>query len=616
MARQNLLKESSCPILEEGKTVGSIVSMRRKSIQDPSPEALEPQAFIYSRPFKCFFYSVVMLNALTLGLRLDLVPDHNVWTVSEHIFTSLFLLEFLLKLYCLKTAYFRDLWNLLDFLIVITGILDAWILGPILGQSGGMMRMFAFFRGLRLVKMLKMKQELVTLVHGIFDSLQSMAWIAILLVGVIYVFAIFFTALIRDEQYSEPNSGAPKKYFGSLTRTMLTLFNIAILDEWNAIVRPVYLNQIWLIPFFLLFLILTAFSLMNAIVGIIVERTTNAAQDMADSCKEAVTRERFSKGDALWKLVESMDADHDHSISCADVAKSWADEVKREKLQALLDDMQMPDFFTLEDVHTLLDLEATGFVTEENFVVGLTRLVKNNPFHDMCLDQLTMGKIRRQVKHLGTRIDENKKQMKLIMGELGAIRDHLNIPCPKAAHMRVMPDVSKVNSAVTEFSGEVLQLPSLQVLENKKHLSGKIGNAIRRSKSEGRPKNESLRSNGGAAEAEVCVKATNVAHNHQDTIFQLRAEIDILKAELDTTRHQLSLHSRTNRKTMKKSFEKGVSAQSRTHRATHDQSDLKKAVEQRRLPFPNTRTGHQQNNLCEDAETPSLPSMESFISRE
>jgi len=67
---------------------------------------------------------------------------------------------------------------------------------------------------------------------------------------------------------------------------------------------------------------------------------------------------------------------------------------------------------------------------------------------------------------------------------------------------------------------------------------------------------------------------------------------------------------------MKKSFEKGVSAQSRTHRATHDQSDLKKGVEQRRLPFPNTRTGDQQNNLCEDAETPSLPSMESFISRE
>jgi len=613
----------------------------------------EPEALISSPWFRGFFFVAVALNALTMGLRLDVLPNNAIWNIFEHVFTAIFLMEMLIKLFCLKFAYFTCVWNLLDLVIVITAILDAWILGPVMGTEANFVRMFAFFRLLRVIKMLKMRRELMTLVKGIFGSLQSMLWIAVLLAGVVYVFAIFFTALIRDEIYTKgPSTDVPKKYFGSLSRTMLTLFNISILDEWNAIVRPVFLNQMWLVPFFLLFLILTAFSLMNAIVGIIVERTTDAAHEMDYIEAEDKRLGRMHKSDAIWGLVESLDKDKDQSISVYDIEEFCKDAKKMAELQGLLDDMDMPDFFTLEDLHTLLDLEASGIVTKQHFEVGFSRLAKHSPFHCMCLDQLTMGKIRRQLKHLGDRIDANRIQMTLILAELSAIRGHLKIPPPESLPKSVVPPHSEDHSAVTSFCGEVLQLPSLQLAEKKRRLSRKSDSSMRRSKSESRQSSASLQIEEGARKdavgvlcnetsSPVCETYKNsqgqvqkhpppdtltatlltkvkgdVALDEKETIVQLRGEIARLKAKLEKTEQQLVLASKSNGKSTKKSSVKGAPAQGRSPKAISDQMHPAKFVEQPSLHSPKNsaeaRFCGQQRIFDNNSKLPALPFPEDF----
>ena len=57
---------------------------------------------------------------------------------------------------------------------------------------------------------------------------------------------------------------------------MLTLLDIAVLAEWNEIVRPVQAHQPWLLLVFILFLLITAFGMLNVMIGVIVDSTAAA----------------------------------------------------------------------------------------------------------------------------------------------------------------------------------------------------------------------------------------------------------------------------------------------------------------------------------------------------
>merc|ERR1719352_2000031 len=67
------------------------------------------------------------------------------------------------------------------------------------------------------------------------------------------------------------------EYFGTIPRSMFTLFSVVILAEWPEIVRPICEQQVYMFPFFILFIVLTTFGLANVIIGVIVDNTFQAA---------------------------------------------------------------------------------------------------------------------------------------------------------------------------------------------------------------------------------------------------------------------------------------------------------------------------------------------------
>merc|ERR1711957_751113 len=103
-----------------------------------------------------------------------------------------------------------------------------------------------------------MGQDLYLVVIGIYDAMKSTIWVGLVLIVVVYVFAIFCVMFIgkSDERLNYPGFNLteekiessiedfnPYTAFGSMDKAMFTLFNIAILAEWPEIVRPIYMKQ-------------------------------------------------------------------------------------------------------------------------------------------------------------------------------------------------------------------------------------------------------------------------------------------------------------------------------------------------------------------------------------
>merc|ERR1719171_2975420 len=92
------------------------------------------------------------------------------------------------------------------------------------------------------------------------------------------------------------------RFFGSTIRTMLTLFQIFTLDGWSSVVRPVVEQGMpMMLPVFILFIFLTTFGLLNLLIGVIVEHTTQMAKE---TTQENTLLDGHGQGQAMLGLIK------------------------------------------------------------------------------------------------------------------------------------------------------------------------------------------------------------------------------------------------------------------------------------------------------------------------
>ena len=93
----------------------------------------------------------------------------------------------------------------------------------------------------------------------------------------------------------------PYMSFGSMGRSMLTLFNIAILAEWGEVVRPISEKQPLMMALFILFVLFVCYGVMNVIIGMIVESVTHHASELQTFHDEQELTVKLSKLEELAK---------------------------------------------------------------------------------------------------------------------------------------------------------------------------------------------------------------------------------------------------------------------------------------------------------------------------
>jgi voltage-gated sodium channel len=212
---------------------------------------------LVERPgFSAFIIVVIALNAVTLGLETSpavmATPAGAAIMAFDAFALAIFTVEIGLKLIAKGPRFFRSGWNVFDFVIVAVALTPA---------SGA----FSVLRALRILRVLRLMSivpQMRAVVGALLKALPGMGSIIAVLGLVFYVAAVIATKLFA-ETFPE--------WFGNVGASMFSLFQIMTLESWSmGIVRPVMEVHPWAWAFFVPFIIVTSFAVLNLFIGLIV----------------------------------------------------------------------------------------------------------------------------------------------------------------------------------------------------------------------------------------------------------------------------------------------------------------------------------------------------------
>nr|WP_111298077.1 ion transporter [Paracoccus saliphilus] len=221
-------------------------------------------AFVHHRKVQWFITGVIIFNALILGLetsaRIMAAAGPLILTL-DRLCLSIFVIEIGLKIYAQGLRFFRDGWNVFDFAVVGIALVPAT-------QGLSVLRAL---RILRLLRIISVTPRLRRVVEGFLSALPGMASVFLLMGIIFYIFAVMATKLF---------AGSFPDWFGDLGNSAYSLFQIMTLESWSmGIVRPVMEAYPLAWMFFIPFILVTTFAVMNLVVGLIVNSMQEAHQE-------------------------------------------------------------------------------------------------------------------------------------------------------------------------------------------------------------------------------------------------------------------------------------------------------------------------------------------------
>jgi voltage-gated sodium channel len=236
-------------------------------------------AWLETRQVQRAVILVIIINAAVLGL--ETVPDinarfGNLLHQIDRVCLTIFVIELTLAMLAMGTRFFRDPWRIFDFIVVSIALVPA---------TGA----FSVLRSLRILRVLRLisaAPQMRSVVAALLSAIPGLSSIFFLLLLVFYVSAVMTTKLFGD---------LFPEWFGSIGSSMYSLFQIMTLESWSmGIVRPVLEQYPYAWMFFVPFIMMATFTMLNLFIAVIVnamqsEASANQAEQMEQV--EAIARD-------------------------------------------------------------------------------------------------------------------------------------------------------------------------------------------------------------------------------------------------------------------------------------------------------------------------------------
>jgi len=246
--------------------------------------------WVESTLFQNVILAVIIINAIVIGMETSpaiMARFGGTLRLLDRIAIVIFIVEILLKLVVYRLGFFKNGWNIFDFTIVAIALLPT-------GGSLSVLRALRILRALRLVSAMPKMRKVV---QGLFAAIPSMGTVIILLGLVFYIAAVMATKLFGD---------AFPEWFGSIGSSLYSLFQIMTLESWSmGIVRPIMEVYPWAWGFFVPFVLVTSFVVLNLFIAIIV----NAMHEETDEEQAAQRNEILEEIRALRQEMKAMGSD-------------------------------------------------------------------------------------------------------------------------------------------------------------------------------------------------------------------------------------------------------------------------------------------------------------------
>jgi voltage-gated sodium channel len=264
--------------------------LRLSNIRQLAPWRMKLANFVESNIIQTTVILVIIINAIVLGLETSpqaMNEYGNLLLFIDKVCLVIFIVEIILKLLAYQRLFIRNSWNIFDVIVV----------GIALAPGAGPWVVLRTLRVLRVLRLLSMIPKLRLVVEAFLHSIPGLAGVAAVMAIFFYTASVLVTKLYQD---SFP------EWFGSIGKSLYTLFQIMTLESWSmGIVRPVMETYplSWL--FFVPFIIIATFTILNLFIGIIVSTMQELSLPAPKKASDQEIQELIEKLDLSLEELKS-----------------------------------------------------------------------------------------------------------------------------------------------------------------------------------------------------------------------------------------------------------------------------------------------------------------------
>jgi voltage-gated sodium channel len=272
------------------------------------------QLITKSRTFNVYIFSLITFSAILIGI--ETYPDvasryRDLIVLIDRFIIACFVLEIGLKILAFEKKpllFFKDPWNVFDFLIVAVCLIPS--------DDTHFFAVFRILRVLRILRMITFLPKLRLLIGALLKSVPSMGYVVLLIAILFYVYAIVGVFVF---------GATDPLHFGDLHHTMVTLFKVLTLEGWTDIMNTHILGSttdgqlqivsFWPFLYFASFILIGAMIIMNLFIGVIMNSMDESQKELSDELRkmnykdkndEELFKHLISKLDELRDEIQSL----------------------------------------------------------------------------------------------------------------------------------------------------------------------------------------------------------------------------------------------------------------------------------------------------------------------
>jgi voltage-gated sodium channel len=249
------------------------------------------RAFIEHRHVQSVIIGLILINAVLLGLETwpaAMATAGGLIVMLDRAILGVFVLEITVRIYVHRRNFWRDPWSLFDFAVVSIALLPAT----------GQLAVLRALRVLRVLRLLTLVPSMRRVVGALLAAIPGLGSIALVLLILYYVFAVIATNLFAA---SHP------EWFGHIGRSLYTLFQVMTLESWSmGIARPVMESFPYAWAFFIPFILVATFTMLNLFIAIIVNAMQSYTEQEQQETVSAIEQTRSHIEADLHAEVRSL----------------------------------------------------------------------------------------------------------------------------------------------------------------------------------------------------------------------------------------------------------------------------------------------------------------------
>ncbi|CAJ1457432.1 unnamed protein product [Effrenium voratum] len=423
-----------------------------KSTGDNSVTSVWVQRVVYSMGYEVYSALLILLNAVFVGWQTEWtaatvhVPSSQLgfeptfFYVAQIVFFLLFFVDLVMRWCADGLIYFvcneEMHWNVLDVAVVGFNFMEVITETMIFmgADSTMLMNNFSVVRVVRVlrvvriakvIRVLKAFRELRLMVASIVSSARNLLWVILIICVLLYVFGISFTSAVALElemsSKDAPGTDELKRYFGSLSSSILTLYSsMSGGEDWT-----VYYHVLDRLPWpyqmlFLFFVTFAVFAVVNVVTGVFVDTAIEKNQSDKELAIQEELRNKKLRMNWIRDVFSELDSSGDGTVTLGE----FENQLNHEAVIAYFNTLKL-DVSDARTLFKLLDSDGSDGVNIDEFVSGCYRLSgEATTLHTQVMQMDIKDILNKMIWVVGTLEDLREKKPR----NSGRVSTHSNRP--------------------------------------------------------------------------------------------------------------------------------------------------------------------------------------------